>query len=73
MHLGKVTGNIVCTHKYKGMDGLKLMLVQPVDENLAARGGMLVAVDHVSSGVGDLINYTLGGEAALACRVDFYR
>ena len=67
MHLGKVTGSIVCTRHYQGMEGLKLMLVQPVDECLKPCGPTVVAVDQVSAGTGDLIHYTLGREASLAC------
>ena len=33
MKLGRVIGRVVCTQKMERFEGLKLLLVQPVDEN----------------------------------------
>ncbi len=63
MKLGKVTGTVVSTIKVDSFEGIKLMLVQPLDENLAAVGGPIVAFDTIQAGVGDLIYYETSKEA----------
>lgn len=45
------------------MDGLRFMLVQPVDGELKPSGASLVAVDAVGSGVGELILFASGSSA----------
>lgn len=66
MLLGRVTGTAVCTLKYPGTEGLKLLLVQPVDRKLQPVGPMQVAADVVQAGVGDLCVMVRSREAALA-------
>ncbi|MCK5767020.1 MAG: EutN/CcmL family microcompartment protein, partial [Candidatus Atribacteria bacterium] len=38
MKLGKVIGNVVCTQKIDSFEGLKLLLVQPLNEKLEEIG-----------------------------------
>ena len=66
MKLGKVIGRVVCTHKMDCFEGLKLLLVQPLDENRKDAGAALVAFDTVRAGVGDLVFFEAGKEAAQA-------
>ena len=66
MLLGKVKGNAVCTMKYPGMEGLKLLLVQPVNRRLEPIGNMQVAADVVDAGLGDLCVMVRSREAAMA-------
>jgi microcompartment protein CcmK/EutM len=47
-------------------DGLKLLLVQPVDENRKDAGAVLVAFDTARAGEGDLVFFEAGKEAAQA-------
>ena len=68
MHLGKVIGSVVASVKYPGMEGWKLLVVQPLDHALEKAGQPLVAIDLVQAGENDLVDYTLGGEASLAMR-----
>jgi len=63
MKLGKVTGSIVSTQKVESFEGIKLMLVQPMDEKLEPAGDPLVAFDTIQAGVGDLIYYETSKEA----------
>ena len=63
MKLGRVTGRVVCTQKVDSFDGIKLLLVQPLDENLENAGDPLVAFDTVRAGTGDLIFYETSKEA----------
>lgn len=66
MLFGKVHGNAVCTIKYPGTEGLKLLVVQPLDKHLNPVGGLQVAADVVQAGVGDLCVMVRSREAALA-------
>ena len=66
MKLGKVIGTVVCTHKEASLEGVKLLLLQPLDENLKASGQPVVACDAVQSGPGDVVLWEGGREAALA-------
>ncbi len=63
MKLGKVIGRVVCTKKVDSFEGLKLLLVQPVDENRNPQGDAIVAVDTIQSGIGELIYYETSKEA----------
>jgi microcompartment protein CcmK/EutM len=65
MKLGKVVGNVVCTQKVESWEGVKLLLVQPLDENLEETGTPLIACDTVQAGPGDIVFYEGGREAAL--------
>jgi ethanolamine utilization protein EutN len=66
MKLGKVIGRVVCTQKMECLDGLKLLLLQPVDENRRDAGPAVVAFDAVRAGEGDLVLWEAGKEAAQA-------
>ena len=63
MKLGKVTGRVVCTRKVESFEGIKLLLVQPVDEHLAPYGDPIVAFDTIQSGTGDLVYFETSKEA----------
>jgi len=65
MKLGRVIGSVMCTRKVDSFEGLKLLLLQPVDENLQSRGDPLIACDSVQAGPGDLVLWEGGREAAL--------
>ena len=66
MKLGRVIGPVVCTQKMECFDGLKLLLVQPVDENGKDTGPALVAFDTTRAGESDLAFFEAGKEAAQA-------
>jgi ethanolamine utilization protein EutN len=63
MKLGRVTGRVVSTIKVSSFEGIKLLLVQPIDEQLIPYGDPLVAFDTIRSGIGDLIYYETSKEA----------
>jgi len=63
MKLGKVIGRVVSTQKVESFEGLKLLLVQQVDENLDIVGDPIVVVDTIQAGVGNLIYYETSKEA----------
>ncbi len=66
MKLGRVVGRVVCATKLPCFDGLKLLLVQPLDERLGEAGHPLVAWDTARAGEGDLVFFESGKEAAQA-------
>jgi len=66
MLFGRVRGTAVCTVKYRGTEGLKLLVVQPLNRRLEPVGAPQVAADAVMAGDGDLCVMVRSREAALA-------
>ncbi|MGA2613190.1 MAG: EutN/CcmL family microcompartment protein [Spirochaetia bacterium] len=66
MKLGLVIGTVVSTQKLESLEGLKLLLVQPLDEKGKEAGAALVAFDVARAGEGDLVFFEAGKEAAQA-------
>jgi ethanolamine utilization protein EutN len=66
MLFGRVVGTAVCTMKYEGTEGLKLLLVQPLNKALQPTGPLQVAADVVQAGPGDLCVMVRSREASLA-------
>ena len=66
MKLGQVVGTVVASTIDQSLEGVKLLLVQPLADDLSAKGNPLVACDCVQAGVGDRVLYEGGREAALA-------
>lgn len=55
MILARVVGTVVATQKHKDLHGAKLLLLQPLDMDGADAGQVMLAVDGVGAGVGDLV------------------
>ena len=66
MLFGRVHGNAVCTIKYPGTEGLKFLVVQPLNKDMEPVGILQVAADVVQAGPGDLCVMVRSREAALA-------
>jgi len=66
MLFGRVRGTAICTLKYPGTEGLKLLIVQPLNKKLEPVGKLQVAADVVQAGIGDLCVMVRSREAALA-------
>ncbi len=66
MLFGRVKGTAICTMKYPGTEGLKLLVVQPLDKHLKPLGALQVAVDVVQAGPEDLCVMVRSREASLA-------
>ncbi len=71
MELARVIGTVVATRKVPGLAGVKLLLVEPLDERLVVAGDPFVACDSTQAGPGDVVHWIGGREAALALRVHF--
>ncbi len=66
MYLGRVIGTVVASVKTPGLEGIKLLLVQPLDHAGQPTRGEEVACDTVQAGPGDLVSLVGSREAALA-------
>ena len=66
MKLGKVIGNVVATTKDPGLNTLRLLVVQGLDDNLQPLGNPYVAADGIeTAGPGDIIYVVSKKEAAI--------
>lgn len=63
MRIGKVIGNVWATRKEDGLEGLKLLIVQPTLPNGEPVTQPLVAADRIGAGVGDQVLVTSGGSS----------
>jgi ethanolamine utilization protein EutN len=66
MQFARVKGTAICTQKYAGMDGLKLLVVQPLNKHMHPIGALQVAVDVVQAGPEDVCVTVKSREAAMA-------
>ena len=71
MYLGVVIGTVVCERKYEGLEGKRLLVVQPLDHRRQPSGSPEVAVDTISARRDDLVYLVGSREAALACDPTF--
>ena len=71
MYLARVIGTVVASTKAANMQGLKLLVVEPVDKNNKPAGEPHVAVDVAQAGEGDLVSCVGSREAALAVQPSF--
>ena len=72
MELGRVLGSVVATEKVVGLEGVRLLIVQPLDKTERPKGETIVAADAVSmAGPGELVYFVASREAAEALPVRF--
>jgi microcompartment protein CcmK/EutM len=64
MRLGKVIGTVVCTRKEPGLEGKKLLVVQPISAASKPIGKPLVAVDSIGAGAGEVVIFVRGKESS---------
>lgn len=63
MLLGKVVGTVVATRKEPTLDGSKFLLVRAIDLEGKPTSTLVVAVDGVGAGVGEVVLYASGSSA----------
>jgi ethanolamine utilization protein EutN len=67
MQLARVIGTVVATVKTPGLEGVKLLVIQPLDRRGEPAGSQLVAADAVHmAGPGELVYFVAAREAAQA-------
>ena len=71
MELARVVGTVVASVKYEGLEGIKLLLVQPQEADGTEVGDAFVVADAMQAGPNDIIAWIGGREAALALPEDF--
>jgi ethanolamine utilization protein EutN len=63
----RVIGTVVSTQKYEGLEGVKFLVIQPLDEDLSPKGRPVVAADATKqAGPGELVFVVGSREAAQA-------
>jgi len=63
MLLGKVVGTVVATRKEPSLEGSTLLLVRGLDLDAKPTATLVVAVDAVGAGVGEVVLYASGSSA----------
>ncbi len=63
MQLGKVAGTVVSTKKDEKLEGLKLQVVKFINTDGSFTGGLVVAVDSVGAGIGEMVLVAAGSSA----------
>lgn len=72
MRLARVIGTVVANRKYQGLEGIKFLIVQPLDRTQQPTGSPVVAADATAqAGPGELVFIIASREAALALPTTF--
>lgn len=72
MKFARVIGTLVSTQKLDGLQGIKFLVVQPLDENRQPKGDPYIAADATrQAGPGELVFVVASREAALALEHSF--
>ncbi len=67
MKFGRVIGTVVATEKYRGLEGIKFLVVQPLDRSRQPAGEPVIAADATAqAGPGHLVFMVASREAAQA-------
>lgn len=64
MQMAKVIGTVVATKKDERLEGVRLMILQPINSKEEPLGNPIVAGDAVGSGVGERVIYAKSKEGA---------
>ncbi len=63
MQLARVIGTVVASVKSARTDGLKMLILQPLDLEGQPKGAYVVAFDAVGAGEGEVVLYATGSSA----------
>lgn len=64
MQIARVVGTVVSTSKSEKLKGLKMLLVKPIDlETFEEKGNILVAIDAVGAGEGEVVMIVSGSSS----------
>src|SRR5579871_953949 len=64
MYLGKVIGCVWATAKNQGLEGQRLLVVQPLTPELARTGKRIICADSTGAGAGEIIYWVRGKESS---------
>ena len=72
MQLARVLGSVVATEKSPGLEGVRFLVIQPLDKAQQSKGKTVVAADAIhTAGPGELVYFVSSREAAEALPVRF--
>ena len=63
MQLGKIVGTVVSTQKDEKLEGLRLHIVKHINVDGTFTGSLVVAVDSVGAGIGEVVLVAAGSSA----------
>ena len=63
MQLARVVGSVVSTRKEESIQGLKLLVVRPLDEEGRESGNAIVSADAVGAGEDEIVLIAAGSSA----------
>ena len=66
MWTAKVIGTVVATQKDYRLQGVRLMVIQPINADGSKAGNPIVADDNIGSGVGETVIFAKSKEGAFA-------
>jgi ethanolamine utilization protein EutN len=66
MQLAKVIGTVVATVKDPSIENMKILMIQPLTDDLQPAGEPIAAIDVVQAGPGSLVHWVTAREASLA-------
>jgi len=64
MYFGRVIGCVWCTAKNSSLEGMRLLVVQPLTPELKTTGKRIVCTDCTGAGAGELVYWVRGREAS---------
>jgi microcompartment protein CcmK/EutM len=70
MQLARVVGSVVATRKEESMQGIKLLVVRPLDEEGRESGNAIVSADAVGAGPGEIVLIAAGSSARQTVATD---
>jgi Carbon dioxide concentrating mechanism/carboxysome shell protein len=63
MQLARVVGSVVATRKEESLQGIKLLVVRPLDEEGRESGNAIVSADAVGAGPDEIVLIAAGSSA----------
>ena len=70
MQLARVVGTVVATRKEESMQGIKLLVVRPLDEEGRESGNAIVSADAVGAGPDEIVLIAAGSSARQTVATD---
>ena len=64
MTFGRVIGRVWASVKNPGLDGLRMLVVQPLTPELKPTGRRIIVTDSTGAGAGELVYWVRGKEAS---------
>lgn len=71
MNLGRIIGTVVSSTVVEGLEGVRLLVLQPLNTALDEVGAPIVAADAVQAGTGDFVYYVNSREASMGLEESF--